>query len=273
MMKDIKFVAMDLDGTLTNSNKDVTPRTRKALDELRAKGTKIVLASGRPHIGINKVAKQLEISEYGGFVLSYNGGQIVDALKDECIYRRAIDNKCFKDICETSHIFSDVHVLTYDDSMILCEDDEHKYVKKEAFNCSLGIKKVADLFEVVKDQEIVKFEIVGEHEDLEPVRKHLNELYPNDLAVYYSEPYFLEVVAPGISKDTSLDWLLKNYGCTKENLVAIGDGLNDLSMLGYAGYSVAMENAVDKVKDAADYITASNDEDGVAKFIEENLLC
>lgn len=272
MIKNIRFVAMDLDGTLTNSNKDVTQRTRKAIDELRKKGVRIVLASGRPHIGIKKVAEQLDLDSLGGFIMSYNGGQISEGYNGKCIYKKPIDKVCYKDICEACHKFPGVHTLTYDTKDVLCEDAKHKYVEKEAYNCSLEINKVENLFECVKNEEIVKFEIVGEHEDLLPVKDYLSDLYPDKLAVFFSEPYFLEVVAPGIAKDTSLDWLLKEYGCSKDNLVAIGDGLNDLPMLRYAGHSVAMANGSEKVKEAADYVTTSNDEDGVAKYIEENLL-
>jgi len=272
MNKGIKIVALDLDGTLTNSEKKVTPLTKEAVDKAREQGIKIVLASGRPHIGIKYVADTLEVEKRGGYILSFNGGQIVDSLTGEVILQKKIDPKCFETVCETIRKFPNVYPLTYDDEGLISEDVEYKYVERESFNCGIPKRQVENLYEEVKNRDIVKFMIVGEHEDLEPVREYLQEQFPDDLAVYYSESYFLEVVAPGIAKDTSLEVLINKLGFTVDELMACGDGLNDLSMLNYVGFAVAMGNSYEEVKEVADYITKSNDEDGVAYAFEQFVL-
>ena len=269
MSNDYKVVALDLDGTLTNGKKEITEVTRRAIDKARAMGVKIVLASGRPHIGIRTVAEALDVEHEGGYILSYNGGQITDCITGEVIYRKRIDSDCFRDICETIRKFENIYPLTYDDDSVISENIEHKYVQREGFNCSLPLKRVENLYEAVKGREVVKFEIVGEHQDLEPVREYLQKRFPFQLSVYYSEPYFLEVVAPNIAKDKSLAVLLSKLGYTKEQLMACGDGLNDLPMLEYAGLAVAMENGCREAKLVSDFVTKTNEEDGVAYAFEK----
>ncbi len=272
MSSDIKVVALDLDGTLTNSEKKVTPATRAIIDKAREQGVKIVLASGRPHIGIKGVADELDIFDKGGYILSYNGGQILDCKSGKILLRKKIDPACFKEICEIGKKFPNVYPVTYDEVGIIGETTDYKYVKQEEFNCSIPSRKVDNLYEEVKHMDIVKFMVVGEHEDLEPVREYLQEKFPYELSIYYSELYFLEIMAPNIAKDKSLAFLLSEFGMSKENLMACGDGLNDLPMLEYAGLSVAMANACHEAKKAADFITKSNNEDGVGYAIEKFVL-
>ena len=272
MKKDIKVVALDLDGTLTNSQKEITPATRAAIDQAREQDIKIVLASGRPHIGIHTVAEALDVKNNGGYILSFNGGKIVECKTGEVIYEKTIDSQCFEDICDCVNKFDDVSPLTYDDEGIVTEHPDAKYVLREAFNCTIPIRKVDSLYDEVRGKNIVKFMIVGEHEKLEPVREYLLSKYADKLSVYYSETYFLEIMAPNIAKDKSLAVLLEKFGTTKDHLMACGDGLNDLPMLKYAGFSVAMENACEQAKEVSDYITKSNDEDGVAYALHEFVL-
>ena len=110
--------------------------------------------------------------------------------------------------------------------------------------------------------------IVGEPDKLIAVESELSLLMQGTISVYRSEPYFLELVPPGIDKARSLAVLLEKLNMKKEEMVAIGDGYNDLSMIKFAGLGVAMGNAQEPVKKAADYITLSNDEDGVAVVVE-----
>ncbi len=268
----IKFIALDLDGTLTNSQKKITSVTREVIDQARDKGIQIILASGRPHIGIKYVAEELDVYNKGGYILSFNGGRIVDCLNNTVVYERTISEECYKDICQCTKKFDGVTTLTYDAEGIITEDAMAKYVKQEAFNCSIPIRQVKSLYREVNDKNIVKFMIVGEHERLENVRHYLQEKYTYQLSIYYSEKYFLEIMAPNISKDKSLEFLLNKLGDGRESLMACGDGLNDLPMLKYAGLSVAMENACYEVKQVADFVTRSNDEDGVAYAIKSFVL-
>jgi len=164
-----------------------------------------------------------------------------------------------------------VIALTYTDSEIVAENDSDKYMIKESLCNNVTIKKVEDLQKFV-DYPVAKFLVVGEHQKLLPVQSELLGLFPGVIDAFFSESYFLEVVPAGIEKSASLESLLDILNIKREELMACGDGMNDISMLKYAGLAVAMENAYPEVKEYADYITSSNDDDGVAYAIEKFIL-
>ena len=132
-------------------------------------------------------------------------------------------------------------------------------------------KKVDHFLEVIKFP-IAKCLIVGEPTRLAVLEKEMYEHLKDRMGVFRSEPYFLELVPKGIDKAQSLAVLLKEIGMTKEEMIAVGDGFNDLSMIQYAGLGVAMANAQEIVRQNADYITLSNEEDGVAAVVEKFIL-
>ena len=119
---------------------------------------------------------------------------------------------------------------------------------------------------------IPKMLMVGHGEYMATVEQKIQEVMQGRLSIYRSEPFFLEVMAKGIDKAASLERLLQHTGIKREEMIACGDGFNDLSMIKFAGLGVAMQNAQEVVKQQADYITDSNDEDGVAKVVETFLL-
>ena len=114
--------------------------------------------------------------------------------------------------------------------------------------------------------------LVGPHEKLLPAKEELEGMYSDVLDLFFSMDFFLEVVPKNVGKDSSLDELLKIIGIQREELVACGDGMNDISMIKYAGLGVAMENAYPEVKEAADVIAPSNDDNGVAYVLEKYFL-
>ena len=250
-----KAIALDLDGTLTNSQKKVSEKNKEVISKAIEEGIKVILASGRPLFGITPVADILELEKKGGYILAYNGGNIVDCMTGELIYSRFIPQEC-------------VHDITYYKDKVLSQSDEDEYVKKEAFCNGADIKKVESLEQFV-DYPVAKYIIVGEHNKLLPVEKVLKEKHGNLLDIFFSEDYFLEVVPKGVAKDKSLEALLDKIGIKREELIACGDGMNDLPMIEYAGLGVAMENAYPKVKESADVIAPSNDDDGVAYIMEK----
>lgn len=262
-----KAIALDLDGTLTNSQKKVSEKNKQVISKAIEEGIKVILASGRPLFGITPVADILELEKKGGYILAYNGGNIVDCMTGELIYSRFIPQECVHDICRESEN-NDVYAITYYKDKVLSQSDEDEYVKKEAFCNGADIKKVESLEQFV-DYPVAKYIIVGEHNKLLPVEKVLKEKHGNLLDIFFSEDYFLEVVPKGVAKDKSLEALLDKLGIKREELIACGDGMNDLPMIEYAGLGVAMENAYPKVKESADVIAPSNDDDGVAYIMEK----
>lgn len=265
-----KLLVLDLDGTLTNSKKEITRHTKETLIKAQEAGLKVVLASGRPTYGVAPLANELELQKYEGYILAYNGGKIIDWKTRELMYEKQLDSdllpylyRCAKE--------NDFAIVTYENEYVLTEKPDDEYVLKEALLNVMKIKKVDNFLEAVK-HPITKCLIVGEPSRLALLEKEMYEKLKDRMGVFRSEPYFLELVPKGIDKAQSLSVLLEVIGMTKNEMIAIGDGFNDLSMIQYAGLGIAMENAQDVVKQAADFITLSNEEDGVAYAVEKFYL-
>ena len=265
-----KLLVLDLDGTLTNNKKEITEHTLRTLIDAQERGVKIVLASGRPTYGIAPIAEKLELKKYGGYILSYNGGEITNWQTGELMYANVLDAdllpylyQCAKD--------NDFAIVTYKDKYVLTEHPHDEYVQKEAILNVMQTLKVDNFLEYI-DFPVPKCLIVGEAERLHQLELQMYEQLKETNEVYRSEPYFLELVPKGIDKAQSLAVLLDKVGIRREEVIACGDGFNDLSMIRYAGLGVAMENAQPVVREAADFITLSNDEDGVAHVVEHFML-
>ncbi|WP_405370663.1 Cof-type HAD-IIB family hydrolase [Phocaeicola sp.] len=265
-----KLLVLDLDGTLTNTRKEVTEHTRTTLIKAQEQGLKIVLASGRPTYGIAPLANLLQLDKYEGYVLSYNGGEIIDWKTGELLYKNLLDPEVLPYLyqCANDNHFA---IVTYDGEYVLTEYPDDKYVLKEALLNVMKIKKVDNFLKAVQ-HPIAKCLIVGEPTRLAVLEKEMYNHLHDRMGVFRSEPYFLELVPKGIDKAQSLAVLLKEIGMTKDEMIAVGDGFNDLSMIKYAGLGVAMSNAQEVVKENADFITLSNEEDGVAHVVEKFIL-
>lgn len=265
-----KLLVLDLDGTLTNTRKEVTEHTRTTLIKAQEQGLKIVLASGRPTYGIAPLANLLQLDKYEGYVLSYNGGEIIDWKTSELLYKNLLDPEVLPYLyqCANDNHFA---IVTYDGEYVLTEYPDDEYVLKEALLNVMKIKKVDNFLKAVQ-HPIAKCLIVGEPTRLAVLEKEMYNHLHDRMGVFRSEPYFLELVPKGIDKAQSLAVLLKEIGMTKDEMIAVGDGFNDLSMIKYAGLGVAMSNAQEVVKENADFITLSNEEDGVAHVVEKFIL-
>ncbi len=269
-MSEIRLLALDLDGTLTNSDKKISAINKRSIRQAQDMGVEIVLASGRPLIGVAPIADELDLWNQGGYILAYNGGHIIDCKAREDIVRQTVPMEYVHDICSVTDSF-EAYPLGYDANGVICESDTDIYVLKEAFCNGVSVRKV-DSLENALAEPMVKFLIAGEPSELQRVHSYLSDKFAGKLNLFFSEPYFLEITPPGVEKSSALARLVSHLGLTKDNLMACGDGLNDISMLEYAGLSVAMENAYDETKQHADFITLSNDEDGVAHAIERFIL-
>lgn len=265
-----KLLVLDLDGTLTNTRKEVTAHTRTTLIKAQEQGLKIVLASGRPTYGIAPLANLLQLDKYEGYVLSYNGGEIIDWKTGELLYKNLLDPEVLPYLyqCANDNHFA---IVTYDGEYVLTEYPDDEYVLKEALLNVMKIKKVDNFLKAVQ-HPIAKCLIVGEPTRLAVLEKEMYNHLHDRMGVFRSEPYFLELVPKGIDKAQSLAVLLKEIGMTKDEMIAVGDGFNDLSMIKYARLGVAMSNAQEVVKENADFITLSNEEDGVAHVVEKFIL-
>lgn len=267
------IIALDLDGTLTNSEKNITPRTFDALMKAQREGVRLVLTSGRPTFGIAALANQLQLADYGGYVLSYNGGRIIDWCEKTVIFSQVVDQKLVPilyDFAEKAQL----PIVTYLPEAILASKNEGVYLAEEARINGMPIV-VAQNF-VEEAMQIAggstKFLIPGEPEQLIQLESEMKAALSEQMEVFRSAPFFLELPPKGIDKAQSLQRLLTHLGLERESLMAFGDGFNDLSMIQFAGQGVAMANAVEEVKSIADFVTTSNEEDGIAHALEQLLF-
>ena len=260
-----RAIALDLDGTLTNHDKVVTPRTRQALLKAQEQGAIIILASGRPTYGIVPVAECLELEKRGGYILSYNGGNIVNAKTAEKLFSQFLPDAVipilYKYAKEKNHA-----LLGYAGNEIITEMPDDQYVKEESRINKMNIRKVDNLLEALEPHP-TKLLMTGDPTDMIKAEEELVEILGEKMDIFRSAPFFLELVPKGIDKAQSLLRLLSKINLTPADLMAFGDGYNDLSMLKLAGVGVAMANAAPEVRADADYVTLSNEEDGVAEAL------
>lgn len=261
-----RALALDLDGTLTNSRKEVTPRVRDAVRRTALAGVHVILASGRPVVGMAHVADGLGLDEVGGYVLANNGSKIIEWRSKETVFEATLPRKAVEEACAAARAFG-VAALAYDENGLFSEDPAAPYVERERFNNSASATKVDDLAAAVT-WDPNKAMVVGEPDALRPALEHLSERLSGIADVFLSEPYFIEVTPLGIRKDAALGVLADQLGFGLDELMACGDGLNDIPMLACAGLAVAMDNAYPETKAHADWIAPSNEEDGVAAAVD-----
>ena len=264
-----KILAMDIDGTLTNSKKEITAATKAAIQDAMARGHKVVLASGRPTPGMRGCAEELELKRYGGYLLSYNGAYIVEYRTGEVVYQKDLPLTLLPKL----YAFAKENgcgLITYLGEDIISAFPPDQYVGLTSRNTGMAVRRVDDFLRFV-DFSIHKCLMTADPEKAELCEERLREIFGSRMGVYRSEPYFIEVVPWGITKEEGLKRIQEALGIRREDVVCCGDGFNDIEMIRYAGVGVAMGNAQPVVKEAADYITASNDEDGLIEVIEKFL--
>lgn len=264
------MLVLDLDGTLTNKKKEITPATLTALRKAQEKGTVIVLASGRPTYGIVPLAEEIELARYGGYILSYNGGQIIDWKSQQVIYEKELKAETIPHLYDMAKAHG-VEIVSYLGKDIVAETDSDQYVCHEARLNKMPLRKVDSFVDTV-NVAVPKCLIVGDSEKLVPLEHKMKDRFGEIMNIFRSEPFFLELMPQHIDKANSLQRLLEHLNLEPHQMIACGDGYNDLSMIKFAGLGVAMANAQEEVKAAADYITRSNEEDGVEHVINEFIL-
>lgn len=265
-----KVLVLDLDGTLTNSEKKITPRTKKALMEMQEKGHTVVLASGRPTPGITPLAKELELEKNEGYILSFNGGQITNCKTGEIVYQKTLPPEVVPKLFDLADKL-DIGLLSYERDSIITGMHYDEYIDIEKNINHLPVKQMENITDYI-NFPLNKCLGTADPEVAAQAEKEYEKMFGKTLCISRSEPIFIEITPMGIDKAASLERFCKLTGNKRENLIACGDGFNDVSMIEYAGLGVAMENAQAVVKEVADYVTASNDEDGVAKVIYEFIL-
>ena len=266
-----KLLVLDVDGTLLNDKKEITPRTHAALLKAQQMGVHVVLASGRPTNGVQPLAEALELNHYGGFILSYNGGQIINAQTGELMFEKRIDPAMIPYLNRKAKE-NGFAIFTYHKDYILTDSPENKHVQEEAELNKMRIIGVENFPEAVDFAPCKCILTSDDENNLVGLENHWKKRLDGVLEAFRSEDYFLEVAPHFINKGNTLAVLMEMLNITTEEVVAIGDGVADVSMLQLAGTGVAMGNARDSVKACADFTTLPNNMEGVAVAIEKAIL-
>lgn len=262
-----RLLVLDIDGTVTNSQKEVTEKTRKAILRLEEKGVRVAIASGRHPKGVLSIAEVLNFHQSGNFILAFNGAKIINVRKKTCVYERrlplSLPSRLWRDAKEYG-----LGILTYTENALIAGTKPDVYMELESQISHIPIEYHEDFCRFV-DFPVNGCLFTGLPEDIEAIEPVLSHRYFHETQIFRSEPCFLEVVPKNVDKAYSLKHLLEILGIDREEMVCCGDSFNDISMIRYAGLGVAMANAQEEVKNVANYITdRDNDHDGIAEVID-----
>lgn len=277
----IKAIVLDIDGTLLNDEKKISKKTKESLIQAQKNGVKVILASGRPYAAMTEIATELKMDQYAGLIVSYNGANVCRADDGKEFFSQTLSTELSKEILE--------HLKQFDVIPMIVQK-EYMYVNN-VYNCMLDLDEPLGQFNIIEyesrggnfllceqkdlanfvDFPLHKILIAGQPEYLKNYSEEILAPFKHKVSGVFSAPMYFEFTDQGIDKALALNHALNSLDITPDQVVSFGDGHNDLSLIDYAGIGVAMGNAVEELKNAADRITLSNNEDGIAVVLSEIL--
>ena len=266
----IKLVAVDIDGTLLNSKREITEDVRQAVSAAKAAGIKVVIATGRPIAGVEQLLYDLNLKDAGDLVITFNGGLVQDTATGQDILKEALSYYDYLDIELLSRkIGAHMHAITKT-GIYTANRNIGKYTIHEASLVDMPVfYRTPD---EMKNKEIIKIMMIDEPEILDSAIERIPAEYHERFTIVKSTPYYLEIIPKTVSKGQAVLHLAEKLGLAKEETMAIGDEENDRAMLEVVGNPVVMANGNPELKKIAKYITTSNDESGVAYAIRKWVL-
>lgn len=265
-----KILALDIDGTLTDSDKNISPATKAALLRMMEQGHRVVLASGRPCTGIRRYERELELAGRGGYVLAFNGACIYQCESGKIVYKRVLPPELLPGLYRFARE-KGCGLATHRGDISVSAFLPDRYVELEARINGMTVLQPEDFVGFV-DFDMHKCLMTAEPHRAAVLERELQERCGDKADIYRSDPYFIEIMPQGVDKGAALEKLLGILGKSWEDVVCCGDGFNDISMIKRAGTGVAMANAQPEVRAAADYVAPSNDEDGLVWVIDRFVL-
>lgn len=266
-----KLLVLDVDGTLLTDEGLISKRTLAALRKAQQTGVVIVLASGRPLHGLLPLAEKLDLDKYGGYLLAYNGAQIVDMKAKENLLAKSIEKEVFPFIEKEANKHG-VAMFTYTDAEVITNDQSNPYIQKEARINGMELKEYRPLAAAIDFNPRKCILVNDDLAEIKRLEQEFSMRLDGVMNVFRTEPYFLEIVPELIDKANALGFLLEALNMNPAKSLVIGNGVADYSMIQMAGLGVAMGNAIDSVKRCADFVTTSNNDDGIALVVEEHIL-
>ena len=265
-----KLIALDMDGTLLNKEKKVTDRTKKAIQAAREKGVTVVLATGRPIDGVTRYLEELDMFTDKDYVLTYNGGLVQKTKSREVISKVGLLGSDLHYLYSLSKKLGvNIHGFSEERGLITPKANPYTDIEAEINNIKYTIDDYSDISD---DHSFIKIMMIDAPENIDSAMENLPKEVYEKYTVVRSSDIFLEVLNKEVNKGVGVELLAKHLGVNQSEIITMGDAGNDLHMIEYAGMGIAMANASDDVKAAANYITESNNEDGVAKAIEKFVL-
>lgn len=265
-----KLIALDIDGTLLNSKNMITEKTKDALIRAQDKEHILVIASGRDPIGVMPYAKELDFENHNGLICTFNGGKVINCETNEVLIDHSLEMNLAKDILNFAKENDMTYLIYAKDSIITNSEKTYRIaeIAKEDHNTYEVIINLEDRIDFRPNKILFSIEPAEIDEKIEIFEKK----YKNEVNAFKSTPFFYEIMPIGIEKGGSLVEMAKFLNIDIKDTIAFGDERNDLGMLEAAGVGVVMANAPDVVKEYGDYITKSNDEDGIAYYLDKFLL-
>lgn len=264
----IKLVALDLDDTLLDPGLKISDDCIRSIQEVRKRGVMITISTGRMYPSALPYASQLGIDVP---LITYQGACVKNSVSEEVLYFKPVPAELAHEVI---HFFqsSGVHCHTYMEDRLVMESltEEGKFYSRLA---GVEVTLVDNLLESLAANAALKIMAISNQESkLLEMENQLKSKYGDELHITRSKPHFLEVMHPEADKAKALEVVAAHYQINRQDVMAIGDSYNDLEMIQWAGVGVAMGNAFQPVKDAADFITATNEEHGVAEALRRFIL-
>ena len=275
----IKAILLDIDGTLTNHKKEITPVTKKALMDAQDLGIRLVIASGRPAKGIYQYGNQLDMENHHGLFVCYNGARVIDCETQETYVNVTFPLNTAKRVLHHMKNFDVRPIVTYKDHMLVEDvyncmikdgDREFNVIQYESRMNEYKLMEVDDLEEFINEPQN-KILTAGDSEYLRNHYEEMAEPFKDELNMMFTSNFYFEYTAKGVDKGKALTIAMDKLGVKPEECIAYGDAENDIPMLNYAGIGVAMGNAQPKVKEMANEITDDNEHDGIAKSLYKHI--
>lgn len=266
-----RLIAADLDDTLLDENSQISPRNREAIQKAVERGVWFIIATGRMFKTSVSYLKDLGLNGDCP-IINYHGALIKTSQSKKVILHQPLENKLALAVIEKAEQ-QNCHVsLFIDDNLYINEESEYsRYYQSMA---KVDLRPVGSLSIYLKNNGAnpSKISIIRWDGTIDHIEANLRNDFGEKLSILQSRPYFLEITDQKATKGQALRWLAEQQGIKPEEVIAFGDGHNDLDMISYAGLGVAVANARSELLQAADLVTASNSEDGVAEVIEKYVL-
>ncbi len=262
-----KLIAIDMDGTLLNSKKEISKGNETAVKTAKLKGTNVVIATGRPQVGIKRYSDQLSCENCNDYQIVFNGALVINNKTNEVIYEELLNGKDVEYLYRISKDLKiNIHAFNRNQECITPKMSKYTELEGSINNINVGI---VDFNTIEENEKIIKIMFIDEPEILQTAIDNLPDEVYKKYSVVRSAPYFLEFLNKKAEKWKAVEALANHLNITNEETICIGDAGNDYEMVKNAGLGVAMANGFKEVLDVAKFITKDNNSDGVAYAINK----